>query len=288
MATIPLLFPDQPRGVAITPDGRFAYVTSASSQNVLVIDTASNTVVDTVTVTTAFAPTGIAVTPDGHFAYVAHSFTSSAVPRSIVSVIDTASNTVVATVPMDEASSGVAITPDGRFAYVTSADNVLVIDTARNTVVATVTVGSGPRGVAITPDGRFAYAANDSSGTVSVIDTASNTVVATVPTTLRGQGLAVSPSPRMGASPTLRVLAGALSRSLRRTVIRWWPQFLSSTIRAARWASPPSLTRFCTSPQGPCRMGSQVQPTASQWRRPAVSGHALSASIRPRCRQGSA
>ena len=207
MATIPLLFPDQPRGVAITPDGRFAYVTSASSQNVLVIDTASNTVVDTVTVTTAFAPTGIAVTPDGHFAYVAHSFTSSAVPRSIVSVIDTASNTVVATVPMDEASSGVAITPDGRFAYVTSADNVLVIDTARNTVVATVTVGSGPRGVAITPDGRFAYVASLSGGIVSIIETNSNTVVATV-------SVVDNPCCEMGGAaipnPILHVTTGAL------------------------------------------------------------------------------
>jgi YVTN family beta-propeller protein len=43
--------------VAITPDGAFAYVTNEYASTVSVIDTASNTVVDTVT--------GVAVAPEG-------------------------------------------------------------------------------------------------------------------------------------------------------------------------------------------------------------------------------
>ncbi len=81
----------------------FAYVANFSSNNVSVIDTATNTVVATVPVGTN--PVGVAITPDGAFACVAN-FTSNT-----VSVIDTASNTVVATVPVGSNPVGVAITP---------------------------------------------------------------------------------------------------------------------------------------------------------------------------------
>ena len=46
----------------------FAYVTNGDSDNVSVIDTASNTV--TTTVAVGAGPDGVAITPDGAFAYV--------------------------------------------------------------------------------------------------------------------------------------------------------------------------------------------------------------------------
>jgi YVTN family beta-propeller protein len=156
----------------------FAYVTNAGSFGVTgtvsVIDTATNTVVATVTVGTG--PFGVAVTPDGKHAYVTNG-------GGTVSVIDTASNTVVGTpIPVGSFPDGVAVTPDGKHAYVTNelSNNVSVIDTASNTVVATVAVGSFPFGVAITPDGKHAYVTNAPgkvTGTVSVIDTVATVVV---------------------------------------------------------------------------------------------------------------
>jgi YVTN family beta-propeller protein len=79
-----------PGGVAVNPAGTRAYVANQNSNNVSVIDTASNTVVATVVVGTA--PFGVAVNPAGTHAYVAN------VSSNNVSVIDTTSNTVVATV----------------------------------------------------------------------------------------------------------------------------------------------------------------------------------------------
>jgi len=70
---------------------------------VLVIDTATNTVVATVT-GAGFNPVGVAITLDGTLAYV----TSGA--GNQVSVIDTATNTVFATLSMNS-PVGVAITP---------------------------------------------------------------------------------------------------------------------------------------------------------------------------------
>lgn len=125
----------------------FVYVTN-SGNTVSVIDTATNTVVATVTV--GIGPYGVAITPDGAFAYVALFPTAGPNP---VSVIDTATNTVVATVMVGGSPNAVAITPNGASAYVTNTNSntVSVIDTAINTVAATVMVQNGPWGVAITP-----------------------------------------------------------------------------------------------------------------------------------------
>jgi YVTN family beta-propeller protein len=162
-------------GIAITPNGSRVYVANSGSGTVSVISTASNTVVDTISVGTT--PSGIAITPNGSSVYVANSGSGT------VSVISTASNTVVATIPVG--AFGIAITPDGAHAYVANAGagNVSVIDIATNTVVATIPGFSAPVAVAITPDGTHVYVVNvaaeppDQTQSVSVIATASNTVV---------------------------------------------------------------------------------------------------------------
>jgi YVTN family beta-propeller protein len=165
---------NDPFAIAITPDGKHAYVTNSVSNNVSVIDTATNTV-EAATLAVGTNPTAVAVTPDGKHAYVANLGSNS------VSVIDAASNTVVATIPVGNAPDAVAVTPDGKHAYVanSNSNNVSVIDTASNGVVATVAVGNGPFGVGITPDGKHAYVANPNSNNVSVIDAATNKVVGT-------------------------------------------------------------------------------------------------------------
>src|SRR5713226_7130086 len=170
-----------------------AYVINEFSNTVSVIDTATNTVVATITIGTA-VPFGVAITPDGTRAYVTH------VGDNTVSVIDTATTTVVATIPVGAVPvglvpEGVAITPDGTRAYVTNAlDNIVsVIDTATNTVVATISVAVAPVGVAITPDGTRAYVTNAGDTTVSVIDTATSTVVATIPVGAVPFGVAITP-----------------------------------------------------------------------------------------------
>ncbi|PEQ55453.1 hypothetical protein CN469_28295 [Bacillus cereus] len=57
VATVPV--GNNPFGVAITPDGSFAYVTNFNIANVSVIDTSSNTVVTTVPV--GISPFGVAI-----------------------------------------------------------------------------------------------------------------------------------------------------------------------------------------------------------------------------------
>jgi YVTN family beta-propeller protein len=163
-----------PQGVAITPDGLFAYVANMDDCTVSVIDTLTNTVASTVGVGTD--PYRVAITPDGLLVYVTNRSSAN------VSVIDTLTNTVASTVDVGTDPYDVAITPDGLFAYVTNSadDTVSVIDTLTNTVASTVAVGDFPVGIAITPDGLLAYVANYNDSTLSVIDTVTNTVASTI------------------------------------------------------------------------------------------------------------
>lgn len=60
-----------PHGIAVTPNGSFAYVANVASNAVSVIDTTNNTV--TATVPVGNNPFEVAITPSGAFAYVTNS-----------------------------------------------------------------------------------------------------------------------------------------------------------------------------------------------------------------------
>jgi YVTN family beta-propeller protein len=176
--------------IAITPDGRFSYVTNGNDATVIVIALATNTIVATIPV--GANPVGIAISPNGKFAYVANQSDGS------VSVIDLSTNMVSATINLGPVGpTALAVTPDSRFLYVTQSSDsmVAVIDTSTNLPVALIMVGAGPNGIAITPNGQFAYVTNFSDDTVSVIDISMNMVIATIPMVEGADvyGIAVSP-----------------------------------------------------------------------------------------------
>jgi YVTN family beta-propeller protein len=174
VATIPV--GNTPLGVAIAPDGGFAYVANGQDEQTPTPGDVSR--IDTTK----------ALTDPGH--------------------------AVVKTIPVGNNPAGVAITPDGRWAYVTNSQglrgtlpttgDVSVIDT-KDDAVDTVQVGNNPFGVAITPDGRFAYVANSQGvagsdapavpGDVSVIDTGTHAVLKTIPVGNNPVGIAISSLP---------------------------------------------------------------------------------------------
>ena len=146
----------------------FIYVTNQASDDVSIIDGATNTVVDTVVV--GDRPFGVAFSPDSTRAYVTNSFSSE------LSVIDTSTRTVIDTIALPGALD-VEVTPDGARAFVTGGGRVIGIDTATNTVVGTPLFLGGPTQLAITPDGTRAYVTVVGTNRVAVIDTTSITEV---------------------------------------------------------------------------------------------------------------
>lgn len=216
VASIPLT--GEPYDVAITPDGRRAYVTLRASHQVAVIDLGTLQVVTTIAV--GLEPRGVAITPDGTHAWIteASSHTVSAIDlstntligapipvgqmpwgialrpqgdrayvvnraSSTVSAIDLATRTVVAVMPVDQEPVEIIIAPGGHMAYVTStiADTVVPIDLDTHTVQPSIPVGLFPRDLAITPDGTQIFVADSDSGTLSVIAAATQSVIDTIP-----------------------------------------------------------------------------------------------------------
>jgi YVTN family beta-propeller protein len=186
--------PTDPIDIAITPDGKFAYVPEASAEapaqapaDIAVINTETGEVV--ATIPTPSTPIGVAITPDGSTVYSQISYAWE------IAVISTATNTIVSTIPISPGDFpyGLALTPDGKYLYIPASSwstqsYFEVVDTATNQVVATVPFpggvgadGAGAEGSAVTKDGAFVYINNDVANTVSVIDSATNTIVTTIP-----------------------------------------------------------------------------------------------------------
>ena len=177
-----------PYGVAITPNGLYAYVANSGGTTVSIISTSNDSAFKAITVGTN--PVGVAITPNGQYVYVTNN------GGNTVSVISTSSNSVVSTITVGNTPDGVAITPNGQYVYVANwhSNTVSVISTSSNTVVSTIPVGTNPHDVAITPDGQYVYVANYGSNTVSVISTSSNTVVSTIPVGTNPPGVAITPN----------------------------------------------------------------------------------------------
>ena len=169
-ASIPI---SSPGHIAVSPDGKRAYVTTPGG--LATLDTATNAVIATVPV--GSGPTGVALNPSGTRAYVAVNFGSH------VAVVDTVSQSVIAQIALPvHLATHVAVSPDGTRIYASNqASLVYVIDATTNSIVTSVPVGDFVGEVAVHPAGTFVYAALINSNTVAVIDSATNAVVAQVP-----------------------------------------------------------------------------------------------------------
>jgi YVTN family beta-propeller protein len=131
-----------PFAIALTPNGRRAYVTNFGSNNfepfgttVSVVDLTTNQIVDMIDL--GIQPSGIAIA-NNCLAYV------------------TNYNTLYAAPDFQDLTAGQG--------------TVNIIDTKSNTVIApTIVVGQSPANIVIAPNGKYAYVSNYTSNTVSVI-----------------------------------------------------------------------------------------------------------------------
>ncbi len=168
----------RPELIAVSPNGKVAYVTNSVSNSVSVIDTTANK--ETTQISVGGVPVGVALTPDGTKVYV------TLANKSRVAVIDATTNTVASsTIPLSYSNPiGIVVNSAGTFAYVADfglaeanpaqTGAISVIDLAKEAEVAVIPAGIGPVAVALSPDGSTLYASNFVAGTVSVIDTATN------------------------------------------------------------------------------------------------------------------
>ena len=167
-----------PVSLAVTPNGKYLYVTNYGSHTVSVIKTARNKVSDSITLTSGAGGSlsSVAITPDGSTVFVLDA-------HSTIAVISTSTNTVRKKISAGPSfGTGLAITPDGAHLFVSNfSGTVSIINVASHQIEKTLTVGTETWAVAISPDGKSAYVEADSSGGpfyLTKIDIASQTIVA--------------------------------------------------------------------------------------------------------------
>lgn len=184
-----------PAGIAITPNGRYAYVANnnnysiAGEDSVSVIDLTTNMVITTIFDPSFNQPYTVTINAAGTIAYVTNSNSTT------VTMINIATNTVLGTINGFQGPSGFAILPNQQFAYVNNygvgidsglGTTVNVVNLSTNLIVgAAIPVGQAPAALAVTPNGQFVYVANyvngdTGAGTVSIIQTSTNTVIDTI------------------------------------------------------------------------------------------------------------
>jgi|SRR5579859_6741407 len=171
VATIPV--GSAPVGVAVNATSNKIYVANSFSNNISVIDGASNTVVATVTDPNAVAPVAVAINPTTNTIYVANSQSNN------LTVIDGATNTVMATFPVGTSPSDLDVDSQTNFIYVANAGNsqsgdpgnITVINGVTNaTQTLTVPKAQNPVAVAVNSATNKIYVANSVSNNVTVIN----------------------------------------------------------------------------------------------------------------------
>jgi YVTN family beta-propeller protein len=167
-----------PRSVAVNPVTNKIYVPNYGSNNVTVIDGATNSTT-TVTDPNANAPLAVVVNPVTNKIYVVNFGSNN------VTVIDGATNSTTTVTdpnadgPSPMGPSPLAVNPVTNQIYVLNGGNITVIDGATNSTT-TVSDPDAPQSVAVNPVTNKIYVPNAGNNTVMVIDGATNSTI-TVP-----------------------------------------------------------------------------------------------------------
>jgi YVTN family beta-propeller protein len=132
---------DGPEGIDVSPDGRFLWVANRSGGNVMVVDTKTDEIVDTMPA--GDFPIRVKFTPNGKRVLI-----SNARGNELV-VFDAKSREKVGRIDTGEAPIGILVEPNGHYAWVaqTGSDRVSRLDLKVFEVVGHVEPGSEPDGL---------------------------------------------------------------------------------------------------------------------------------------------
>jgi PQQ-dependent catabolism-associated beta-propeller protein len=201
----------RPRGLVVSPDGRYLYVALSGSprggphvdestlppadraaDGIGVVDLSERKLRRTLP--SGQDPESFAISADGKTLYVSNEETAQ------LSVLDLNSGQIKAKVSVGKEPEGVTLRPDGKVVYVTSEEDgtVTAVDTATLAVLHTIATGKRPRAILFTKDGGAAFVSNELDSTVTLFDPRNQEVLATIvieaksPIGARPMGLALS------------------------------------------------------------------------------------------------
>ena len=180
-----------PLGIAITPNGSFAYVTNSLGNTVSPIDLTTKPATVDSPIRVGSGPAAIAIAPNGHVAYVTNFNSNTVTPINLATTPATAERPIA----VGAGPWSIAVSPDGNYVCVSNseANTVSLIATATRTV-STIQVGGRPQAIAISPDSYTVYVANGNQ--VTPINLRTHPANAEAPIAIGAQplGIAITPN----------------------------------------------------------------------------------------------
>ncbi|NIM99849.1 MAG: beta-propeller fold lactonase family protein, partial [candidate division Zixibacteria bacterium] len=189
--------PVNPHGIAVTPDGKYAYLTSRNPEKKKNSTSRGDYPVSVVAVNTGKIVTTIDVGGESHHARMSPGGKRVYVTVPSVEgmvVIDTTTNKVHKTIETGFKANSTATSPDGRLIYVVNKgdDTLSVINGETLEVIKNIEVGKGPDHLAVSPDGNFIYLTATFANEVWALRASPLEVIAKVPVGQGPHGIAVS------------------------------------------------------------------------------------------------
>ena len=160
----------RPRGIVISPDGKFLYICAGDDDIVQIIDTKTQEVVGDLP--SGPDPELLALNKTGDLLYLSNE------NDALVTIIDVKERKALAQIPVGVEPEGMGVSPDGKIVVNTSETTNMAhfIDTDKRDVVANVLVDARPRYAEWKSDGSEVWVSAEVGGTVSVIDPAKHVV----------------------------------------------------------------------------------------------------------------
>lgn len=173
-----------PRGIAASPDGTKVYLADAHNGTIFIIDTATNTIVDSIPEFPCgvcngsdVGTTSLAISPDGTRLYAVHGGL-----QGLLTAYDTATKTPLTTT-FGGASIFIDLTPNGTKGYTFGPVDVgpyTTFDTATLATNSVAPIGKAWVQASFTPDGATAYITDLLNGTVNVFDVATDNLITVI------------------------------------------------------------------------------------------------------------
>lgn len=185
---------ESPEIFALSPDGKFAYVSIEEGSQMVAYDMAAKKPL--FSVKTGAEPEGVLVTPDGKRVYVTSEVTNT------VHIIDVAKRTTVGQIKVGKRPRRLALIEDGAELWVTNelGASITIIDTTTQQVKSTLRLevpgirpaDITPVGMLLSTDGKTVYVAMGKANHVAEIDAATHVVRGLVLVGKRAWGLALN------------------------------------------------------------------------------------------------
>lgn len=217
-------------GIAVAPDGRTVYVANLFSIQLTRLDTATNTLLQPLTMFTERLRGGfgfMAPSPDGRTMYIANRDNRS---LGVIDLSGGRNNLLRPTV----APVALAVSADGRTVYSAGCKRICtpgflnLYDVATQRFGAEIAVDGNPYRIVLAPNGATAYVASLTGPSVSFVDLATRAVTRTVRVPVQPTGLAIAPdgatlyvaSQTEGVLTALDAASGAVRGQLRASQAR--------------------------------------------------------------------